>query len=123
MNHNTATMAQSHPCAYAFTVTFAFILVSVLAVASLLVFPRPAVAAEEAEDLSETAARYFCAYKPNYFILGVADKGRTNPTTKFEFSFQTMLFDLSKPGETPNDSCAKPSGNHLVHFGYTHKSI
>jgi hypothetical protein len=80
-------------------------------------------AAAADEGLSETVARYFCAYEPTYLILGAVEKGRTNPTTKFAFSFQTMLLDFSKPDDDVLDSCAEPSGRHLVHFGYTQKSI
>ena len=40
----------------------------------------PTASAEE-EGLSEAAARYLCLYKPTYFILGVVERDRTNPTT------------------------------------------
>jgi hypothetical protein len=79
-------------------------------------------ASVESEELADTAARYFCSYAPTYFTLGIAERDRTNPTTKFQFSFQTMLLDLS-PSETFLDSCSKPIGRHLLHFGYTQKSI
>jgi outer membrane phospholipase A len=83
----------------------------------------PCLAAAADEGLSETVARYFCAYEPTYLVLGTVEKGRTNPTTKFQFSFQTMLLDFSRPDDNVLDSCAEPSGRHLVHFGYTQKSI
>jgi outer membrane phospholipase A len=86
-----------------------------------LLLDSPAASAEQ-EALSDTVARHFCAYKPTYFVLGAVERDRTNPTTKFQFSFQTMLLDLS-PNDTELDSCAKPIGRHLLHFGYTQKSI
>lgn len=91
-----------------------------LALSWILVAPPAALA--EAEALSDTAARYLCSYKTNYLILGAVERDRTNPTTKFQFSFQTMLLDLS-PTDTNLDSCAKPIRRHLLHFGYTQKSI
>lgn len=92
-----------------------------IAFCALVLGASPATAAEE--GLTETAARYFCTYKSNYFILGITEQGRTNPTTKFQFSFQAMLLDLSKRDATILDTCAEPAGRHLVHFGYSQKSL
>lgn len=78
---------------------------------------------EEPEKLSAKAARYFCFYKPNYFILGAYEKHRTHPTTKFQFSFQAMLLDFTGPDDEVADSCATPSTRHKFHLGYTQKSV
>jgi len=100
-------------------------IVLAVAVPAALACALPAAAEEERQEeaLSETAARYFCAYKPSYFVLGVAERDRSNPTTKFQFSFQAMLLDLSKADDRVLDSCAKPSGRHAVHIAYTQKSV
>jgi hypothetical protein len=44
----------------------------------------------EKEEFLATAARYFCAYKPNYFILGIAQKG--NP---IEFDYASVQLGAS----------------------------
>ncbi len=86
--------------------------------------------ADEAQASGTTAGLFLCKYKPNYFVLGVAENGDERPTTKFQFSFRYVLWDFrgdrseEELRSTPTGNrCADPSSNHQVNFGYTQKSI
>jgi len=84
----------------------------------------------EARDAGNTAGLYFCKYEPNYLLLGVAEQGEDEPTTKFQFSFRYVLWDFRGPevaeGEerSPEPSrCVYPTSRHQLNFGYSQKAI
>ena len=87
-------------------------------------------ATASAPPASTTAGFYLCKYKPTYFVLGVAENGRDQPTTKFQFSFRYVIWEAHEDEQVggghvafQKNRCVNPTSPHVVNFGYTQKSI